>query len=137
MDLLGEWDENIRTFHYIYFHLIILNICFLYYKKIKEIFSRIRFVYRRTGNFTKLVVTVAILLCICTLIALRLSTTSMQERMEDLRQQAGMLENANEELNEKIDELGSVKSVVEIAEEELGLVQTGAVVIETEPDAEP
>ena len=32
MDLLGEWDENIRTFHYIYFHLIILNICFLYYK---------------------------------------------------------------------------------------------------------
>ena len=32
MDLLGEWDENIRTSHYIYFHLIILNVCFLYYK---------------------------------------------------------------------------------------------------------
>ena len=32
MDLLGEWDENIRTFHYIYFHLIILNVCLLYYK---------------------------------------------------------------------------------------------------------
>ena len=104
---------------------------------IKEFFRRIRFIYRRTGNFTKLVVTVAILLCMCTLIALRLSTASMQERMEDLRQQAGMLENANEELSEKIDELGSVKSVVEIAEEELGLVQPGAVVIETEPDSEP
>ena len=32
VDLLGEWDENIRTSHYIYFHLIILNVCFLYYK---------------------------------------------------------------------------------------------------------
>ena len=102
-------------------------------ESIKEFFSRIRFVYRRTSNFTKLVVTVSILLCMGTLIALRLSTVSMQERMEDLRQQAGMLENANEELEEKIDELGSVKSVVEIAEEELGLVQPGAVAIETEP----
>ena len=101
--------------------------------KIKEFLSRIRFVYRRTSNFTKLVVTVAILLCISTLIALRLSTVSLQERMEDLRHQAGQLENANEELSEKIDELGSVKSVVEIAEEELGLVQPGAVAIETEP----
>lgn len=100
---------------------------------IKEFFSRIRFVYRRTSNFTKLVVTVAILLCISTLIALRLSTVSLQERLEDLRHQAGQLENANEELSEKIDELGSVKSVVEIAEEELGLVQPGAVAIETEP----
>ena len=100
---------------------------------IKEFFSRIRFVYRRTSNFTKLVVTVAILLCISTLIALLLSTVSLQERLEDLRHQAGQLENANEELSEKIDELGSVKSVVEIAEEELGLVQPGAVAIETEP----
>ena len=102
-------------------------------ESIKELFSRIRFVYRRTSNFTKLVVAVSILLCMGTLIALRLSTVSMQERMEDLRQQAGMLESANEELEEKIDELGSVKSVVEIAEEELGLVQPGAVAIETEP----
>ena len=100
---------------------------------IKEFFSRIRFVYRRTSNFTKLVVTVAILLCISTLIALRLATVSLQERLEDLRHQAGQLENANEELSEKIDELGSEKSVVEIAEEELGLVQPGAVAIETEP----
>ena len=45
-----------------------------------------------------------------------------------------MLESANEELTEKIDELGSVKSVVEIAEEELGLVQPNAVVIQTEPN---
>ena len=38
-------------------------------------------------------------------------------------------------LEQKIDELGTTKSVVEIAEEELGLVQPGAVVIETEPES--
>ena len=46
---------------------------------------------------------------------------------------AGMLEEKNGELEQKIDELGSVKSVVEIAEEELDLVQPNAVAIQGEP----
>ena len=46
-----------------------------------------------------------------------------------------MLEEENRELDQKIDELGTTKSIVEIAEEELGLVQPGAVVIETEPES--
>ena len=100
---------------------------------IKEFLSRIRFVYRRTSNVTKIVVTVAILLCMTTLITLHLSMASLQERTEDLRQKAGMLEEDNRELNEKISELGSVKSTVEIAEEELGLIQPNAVAIQTEP----
>jgi cell division protein FtsB len=102
-------------------------------EKVKEILSRIRFVYRRTSNVTKIVVAVTIVLCMATLITLRLSMTAMQERTEDMRQKAGQLESANQELEQKIAELGSDKSTVEIAEEELGLVQPGAVIIETEP----
>ena len=102
-------------------------------EELKKFLSRIRFVYRRTSNFTKTVVAVAVVLCMTTLIALQLSTDALENRTEDLRQQAGMLEESNRELEEKIDELGSVKSVVEIAEEELGLVQPNAVVIQTEP----
>ena len=102
-------------------------------EELKKFLSRIRFVYRRTSNFTKTVVAVAVVLCMTTLIALQLSTDALENRTEDLRQQAGMLEESNRELEEKIDELGSVKSVVEIAEEELGLVQSNAVVIQTEP----
>ena len=101
--------------------------------KLKEYLSRIRFVYRRTSNITKVIVIVAIVLCMTTLIALRFSMTALENRTEDLRRRAGMLEEANSALEQKIDELGSVKSTVEIAEEELGLVQPSAVVIQTEP----
>ena len=101
--------------------------------QIREFFSRIRLTYRRTSNITKIAVAVAIVLCMATLITLRLSTASLLDQTEDLRQQAGRLEDANRDLNEKISELGSAKSTVEIAEEELGLVQPGAVQIETKP----
>ena len=101
--------------------------------QIKEILSRIRLTYRRTSNLTKIVVTVAILLCMATLISLRLSTNALTARTEDLRQKAGALEEDNRNLDDKISELGSNKSVVEIAEEELGMVQPGAVVIEDQP----
>ena len=101
--------------------------------EIKEFLSRIRFVYRRTSNLTKIAVALAIVLCMGTLFALRISTTALLERTEDLRQKAGMLEEDTRELEQKIAELGTAKSTVEIAENELDLVQPGAVAIETEP----
>ena len=101
--------------------------------KIREILSRIRLTYRRTSNVTKIVVAVTIVVCMATLITLRLSMTALENRTEDMRQKAGLLEEENRELEDKISELGSDKSVVDIAENELDLVQPGAVVIETEP----
>ena len=100
---------------------------------IKEFLSRIRLIYRRTGNVTKIAAAAAIVLCMATLIGLHLSLTALENRTEDMRQKAGLLEEANRELEDKIEELGSDKSVVEIAEEELGLVQPGSVIIETTP----
>ena len=100
---------------------------------IKEFLSRIRLTYRRTNNVTKIAVTAAIVACMVTLIVLGVSIQTLKNRTEDLRQKAGVLEEENRELNEKISDMGSDKSVVEIAEEELGLVQPGAVVIQTEP----
>ena len=100
---------------------------------IKEFLSRIRLTYRRTNNVTKIAVAVAIVTCMVTLIVLGVSIQTLKNRTEDLRQKAAVLEEANRELNEKISELGTDKSAVEIAEEELGLVQPGAVVIQTEP----
>ena len=101
--------------------------------KIKEFLSRIRLTYRRTNNVTKMAVAAAIVACMVTLIVLGVSIQTLRSRTEDLRQKAAVLEEANRELNEDISELGSDKSTVEIAEEELGLVQPGAVVIQTEP----
>ena len=101
--------------------------------KIKEFLSRIRLIYRRTNNVTKIAVIVAIVACMVTLTVLGISIRTLKSRTEDLRQKAGILEEENRELTEKIGNLGTDKSTVEIAEEELGLVQPGAVVIQTEP----
>ena len=101
--------------------------------KIKEFLSRIRLTYRRTNNVTKIAVAAAIVACMVTLTVLGISIQTLKNRTEDLRQKAAILEEANRELSEDISELGSDKSTVEIAEEELGLVQPGAVVIQTEP----
>ena len=100
---------------------------------IKEFLGRIRLTYRRTNNVTKIAVAAAIVACMVTLIVLGVSIQTLRSRTEDLRQKAGILEEANRDLNEKISDMGSDKSTVEIAEEELGLVQPGAVVIQTEP----
>ena len=100
---------------------------------IKEFLSRIRLTYRRTNNVTKMAVAAAIIACMVTLIVLGISIETLRSRTEDLRQKAGVLENDNQKLTERIENLGSDKSTVEIAEEELGLVQPGSVVIQTEP----
>ena len=101
--------------------------------KIKEFLSRIRLTYRRTNNVTKIAVAAAIVACMVTLTVLGISIRTLKNRTEDLRQKAGVLEEANRELTEKIGNLGTDKSTVEIAEEELGLVQPDAVFYETEP----
>ena len=101
--------------------------------QLREFFSRIRLTYRRTNNLTKIAVIVAIVVCMTTLLALRYSMTTLENRTEDLREKAGLLEAENQALTDKIADLGSVKSTVQIAEEELDLVQPNAVVIKTEP----
>lgn len=100
---------------------------------IKQFFSRIQLVHRSSSNATKIVVAAAIVLCMGTLIALRLAMTDLENRTEDLRKKASDLEYKNQELQDKIDGLGSVQSIVDIAEDELGLVQPGSVIFETEP----
>lgn len=105
--------------------------------KIKDFFSRIQFVYQRTRNATKIVVILALVLCTGALITLRLAMNDLENRTEKLRGRAVALEQENADLEENISQLGSVQSVVEIAEEELGLVQPGTVIYqpETEPES--
>ena len=102
--------------------------------KLEQIFSRIQLVYRRSQTATKIVLILAILLSIGALVTLRLTTNDLQAKTKALQSQATDLTAANEELKEDIDNLGSVQSVVDIAEEELDLVQPGTVVFQPESD---
>ncbi|MBQ9149141.1 MAG: septum formation initiator family protein [Oscillospiraceae bacterium] len=96
---------------------------------IMKFLSRIKLVYRRSSNLTKVVVTAAIVLSMAALITLRLSINDIRNQTAALESQASQLAQENDELQEDIAALGSIQSVEEIAREELGLVDPDTVLI--------
>lgn len=98
--------------------------------QLEKIFSRIQLVYRRSQTATKIMVILALVLAMGSLITLRLTMNDLQNKTENLRAEAAALEYENSELEADIAQLGSVQSVVEIAEEELDLVQPGTIIFQ-------
>jgi len=85
---------------------------------------------RSTTPVLKIVLIVLILFSILTLIALRWVHTGILQETENLKDEAAAIEQKNEDLQQKKDELGSVQSVEDIARDELGLVDPDSVIIE-------
>ncbi len=90
-------------------------------------------VVRPSPPALKIVLIVLILFSMTALIALRWVHTGILEETENLKDKASALEHENAELAEKTGELGSVQSVKEIAEEELGLADPNTVIIAPQP----
>lgn len=101
-------------------------------KRLLARLRRIRFVYRRSSNFTKTVVMSAIVLSIVALTALGISIHSANARAQELKDQAAQLEQENDRLEDKIDSLGSADSVEDIAKDELGLVDPDTIIVKPE-----
>lgn len=101
--------------------------------KLQEIIGRVQLVYRRSQTATKIVVILMLLLSIGALVTLRLTMNGIQDETRALQAQAADLTADNEALAEDIGNLGSVQSVMDIAEEELDLVQPGTVVYQPAP----
>ena len=99
---------------------------------LQKFFSKFQLVKKRGKKLTIVMLSVAIVLSMGALAALHVSVASLKNRTEDLRNQAVHLEGENAQLQEDIDEVGSIQSIVEIAEKELGLVQPDAVFYEPE-----
>ena len=85
---------------------------------------------RPTAPVLKIVLIVLIVFSILALIALRWVHTGILEETQNLKDEAAALEQSNDELQEKTDNLGSVQSIEEIAREELGLIDPDTVIIE-------
>jgi len=83
---------------------------------------RIRLVFKRSSPLLKCVVLATIVLSTAALITLRASILEVKARTEALRAQAAELELSNQQLQERIDELGTIQSIIHIAGEKLGLV---------------
>ena len=101
--------------------------------KLQEIIGRVQLVYRRSQTATKIVVILMLVLSIGALVTLRLTMNGIQDETRALQAQAADLTADNEALAEDIGNLGSVQSVMDIAEEELDLVQPGTVVYQPVP----
>lgn len=99
---------------------------------VRSFTNRIRLVYKRSSRLTKIAVCVAVLLSTAALLALRSATLDAQAKADALRDQAAQLEQENDKLEDKIDNLGSLDSVGQIAQDELGLVDPSTVIIEPE-----
>ena len=89
-------------------------------------FRRIRLVYRRSSLFLKILVLVTILASAAALMALRGVVSSYDQQKQALQLQAAALQMENQELTERIAELGTKASIRRIATEELGLVSPGS-----------
>lgn len=87
---------------------------------------------RPTSNILKIILILLILTSIVALIALRWVHTGILTEIADLKEEASGLEHANEELERKTEELGSVQSIQDIAKEELGLADPDTILIDPE-----
>ena len=96
----------------------------------KNPFRNIKVVVRPSTPLLKIIVILVIVCSMAALVALSWVQKSIHARAEDLRAEAAGLEYENEELEEKIGQLGSVQSVQDIAEEELGLINPDTIIIE-------
>ena len=88
----------------------------------RNLFHRVRVVYRRSSTLLKCVVLVSIILSTVALIAIRASILNTQAEEERLRKQAAYLEQENSQLEEDISLLGTIEGILQIAKQRLGLV---------------
>ena len=96
----------------------------------KNPFSKFKMVYRRSSPLVKILACVAIVFSMLAITALVWIRSGVEDRTALLRNEAARLEQANSALEAKIAVLGSVQGVRQIAEEELGLVESGTIFFE-------
>ena len=94
--------------------------------------KKVKVEIRPSSNILKIILILLILTSIVALIALRWVHAGILTEIADLKEEASGLEYANEELEKKTEQLGSVQSIQDIAEDELGLVDPDTILIELE-----
>ena len=87
---------------------------------------------RPASNILKIILILLILFSIVAQIALRWVHNGIMTQIDELKDEASGLEYANEVLEQKTEELGSVQSIQDIAKEELGLVDPDTILIDPE-----
>ena len=92
-------------------------------------YSSIRLVYKRSSTLTKVLVLVAVVLSTVTLLGLRSLIMEAEAQNAALLGQAAQLEAENAKLEQNINSLGTLDSVIQIARDELGLEEPDTVIL--------
>jgi len=88
--------------------------------------------YRRSSKITKIVVLTTVILSIAALLMLSFAINVTEEETERLRQQAIGLEQEQSRLELYIQELGTIRGIIRLAQEKLGLIEPDSVIIQPE-----
>ncbi len=94
--------------------------------------GKVKLVYRKSRTSTKVVVLVAVVLSILVLLTLHIAIGVARANTEQLRQEAIGLEQENSRLQTYIEQLGTIEGIIRIAQEELGLIEPGSIIIQPE-----
>ena len=93
-------------------------------------FRNIRFVVRPGPRKLKVLLLALILASAAALAAIGIVRSQIRQQTQAALDQAAVLEQENDQLTEKKENLGSSSSIKEIAKEELGLVDPDTVIID-------
>ena len=99
----------------------------------KNPLKNVKIAVRPSPAALKIALIVLILLSMAALFALRWVHTGILEETENLKDKASALEEANTDLQQKTQEIGSVQSIQDIAKEELGLVDPDTIILSPQP----
>ena len=99
-------------------------------KKQPNLLQRIRLVYKPSAKLTKIVVACTATVCLVALLAMQVMLTATQRQNEAIRHHAAQLEQVNAQLEKYIGDLGSLSSIIRIAEDELGLMDPRAIILD-------
>lgn len=94
--------------------------------------KRIQLEFGKASPLVKTVVSAAIALSTVALISLRMAQWDAEKSTAELLQRAARLQRENAQLQEMVDDLGTVSSIRRIAAEELGLVDPNTVIFDSE-----
>ena len=97
-------------------------------KKRANPLSKIKLVYRPGKTLIKVALLGVIVLSTAALVTIHAAIENGKDKLEADTAEAAVLEQQNQELEQDINALGSKDSILDIAEEELGLVDPDTVV---------
>ena len=99
---------------------------------IRTIARQFKLVVKRSSRTTKVAVCVAVLLSAVTILALHAATLNARTETEAWRAKAQQLEQEKQQLEEKIENLGTLEGIKDIAQDELDMADPDSIIIQPE-----